>query len=279
MFRFIEISNLILISINQVIHFYESVHFDLLVTNSTLGDFTNWMPLYVIYTYLTLGRKKGLIFSVVIFLVKFSIGVQVFPELNKYPLDSLLQFYLANVIYIVAFYYAQFAFGIYSELNIIKTNAYMDALTGIPNRRKLSLNFDQLWETARKENRELSVIIIDIDDFKQINDQYGHDVGDLVLKEFSSVINNLMTDREIFGRWGGEEFLIISQASEKEMVKVAELLQNTIVQHPFIKVQKVTASFGVSSFQTGDSKEDIFKRADIALYQSKKNGKNQVNKI
>lgn len=278
MFRFVEISNLLLIATYQIYHFYNSVQNDLLVGNSTLEDFTNWMPLFVIYTYLTLGRKKGVLFSLIVLIIELVIGLQVFAKLSPFSLDSIVQFYIATIIYIVAFYYAQMAFGIYNELHTIKSNAFIDSLTGIPNRRKLSLIFDRFWKSAQEGKQLFSVIIIDIDNFKQINDKYGHDIGDFVLKEFSIIVNDIMTELEVFGRWGGEEFVILSQTTEKELVTLAELIQNTVANHNFKTVHSVTASFGVTTYAEGDLKEDIYKRADSALYQSKKNGKNQVSK-
>ncbi|MCU9615019.1 GGDEF domain-containing protein [Caldibacillus lycopersici] len=277
LFRFIELSNLFLISIFQINLFWESVQLIILGDNTKLGDFVVWMPLYVIYTYLSLGRKKGVLFSLGIFLIMFSIGSYHVKQYNLLTMDSFIQFYLAHLVYILAFYYSQFAFGMLAEFSSIKTKAYIDSLTEIPNRRKLGLNFESLLKSALLNNHEISVIFADLDNFKKVNDQFGHDVGDVVLKEFTNLIRNNLSEQEFFGRWGGEEFMIISPISLQQAMKLAELLRNSIEQHHFAMVKNVTASFGVASYQPGDSKESLIKRADIALYQSKKYGKNQVN--
>lgn len=275
-FRFIELSNLVLISIYHIEKFHGAVYEILNEGVTNLGDFIIWMPLYVIYIFLALGRKKGVLYSLLIFVITFGLGITYLQDYQTGTLDSLAQYYLANLVYILAFYYSQFAFGMFSELKTIKSNAYIDPLTEIPNRRKLSLSFDHLIKEAQEGDHPLSIIIVDIDNFKHVNDQYGHDTGDIVLKEFSTLIKNLVSDYEVFGRWGGEEFAILVPSSLKHATKLAELIKSSVEQNNFTTIPKLTASFGVTSYQEGDTKESMFKRADIALYQSKSNGKNRV---
>jgi diguanylate cyclase (GGDEF)-like protein len=275
-FRFIELSNLLLISVYHVNIFHESIQYILFEGAINLGDFIIWMPLFVIYIYLALGRKKGLLFSLGIFVITLGIGFTHFEVYRTSTLDSLTQYYMANVVYILAFYYSQYAFGTFSELKTIKSSAYIDPLTNIPNRRKLSITFDELWKGTQSGHHNLSVIMVDIDNFKLVNDQFGHDTGDLVLQEFSTLIKNLVSDYEVFGRWGGEEFVILVPSSLRHAVKLAELIKSNVEQHNFTTVTRITSSFGVASYQPGDSKEKLFKRADIALYQSKTNGKNRA---
>ncbi|WP_158318804.1 GGDEF domain-containing protein [Robertmurraya kyonggiensis] len=275
MFRFLELSNLFLISIYLLHQFNQAVNTILLKQNTNLGDFTMWMPIIVIFFYLTLGRKKGVIYSLGIFIITLGIGLVHLKKFGNLAMDSLIQYYLSNIVYILAFYYSQFAFGIFTELKSIKTNAYIDPLTEIANRRKMYLFLDNHLKT----NNELSVILMDIDNFKSVNDHYGHDVGDDVLQEFTKLISQHLSEEEMFGRWGGEEFIIFSPATSSDAMALAERLRRIVDYYSFTKVGHVTASFGVSSYKAGDTKESLFKRADVALYQSKSNGKNKVNQI
>lgn len=275
-FRFIEISNLFLVSLYQLNQYYQSVQINLVEGNYTLGDFTMWMPLYVIYIYLTLGRKKGVLFACFVLALTASIGIQFVPYYEANSIDSIIQYHVANTVYIFAFYCAQIAFGVFSELKTIKSTAYIDPLTEVQNRRKLDLNLDLYWEKANTSKQELSIILIDLDSFKKINDQFGHDIGDHVLREFSQVISKTLRNDEIFGRWGGEEFMVLSPASLLNASKLAEHLRYCIEQHQFHDIPILTASFGVSHYIPGDTKETLIKRADIALYEAKSEGKNRV---
>lgn len=275
-FRFIELSNLFLVSLYQLNQYYQSVQVNLVERNDSISDFVIWMPLYVVYIYLTLGRKKGILFSFLVWALTAHIGIQFAPSYEPNSVDSLIQYHVANIVYIFVFYYAQFAFGMFSELKTIKSTAYIDPLTEVQNRRKLDLNLDLYWEKANTTKQELSVILIDLDNFKKINDQFGHDVGDRVLREFSQVISNTLRNDEIFGRWGGEEFMVLSPASLLNARKLAEHIRYCIEKHRFHDISNLTGSFGVSHYIPGDTKETLIKRADIALYEAKSEGKNQV---
>ncbi|WP_170972122.1 GGDEF domain-containing protein [Bacillus yapensis] len=275
LFRFVELSNLVFVSIHQITQFHQGVHENLIAKNESIGDFSMFMPLIVVFMYLSLGRKKGLLLSLILFFITLCLGIPYITEIQTYAMDSLVKYYLANIIYILAFYYLQFALGTFTELKSIKSNAYVDPLTEIANRRKMYLYLDNHLKT----NDDLSVILLDIDNFKSINDHYGHDVGDEVLQEFTKLISQHLSEKDMFGRWGGEEFMVFSHTSGSDAMKLAEDLRRTVDYYSFTKVGHVTASFGVTSYRAGDTKESLFKRADVALYQSKTNGKNQVNRI
>ena len=116
--------------------------------------------------------------------------------------------------------------------------------------------------------------MMDIDHFKKVNDTYGHEFGDYVLKEFANVVKQNIRNSDIFARIGGEEFiLILPHTSYESALKVAEKLRKAIEKHDF-KGKKITASFGVSEFE-GDLQMAI-EIADEALYEAKRNGRNQV---
>lgn len=130
---------------------------------------------------------------------------------------------------------------------------------------------------CRDTNQLLAIIYFDIDNFKNINDQYGHIVGDKVLKEVSSLVKNYLSPADFFGRWGGEEFIIITRdKSLNETAQFAEKLRSTIQNPPFHVAGQVTTSFGVASLEQNDLPQTFFKRQDMALYRAKNEGRNIV---
>ena len=119
--------------------------------------------------------------------------------------------------------------------------------------------------------------MFDIDHFKDINDTYGHDIGDFVLKELCQVVNNKLRRGDIFTRYGGEEFIIIFPNSTiQATVSIANRIRKDIENHDFKKVPKVTVSLGVIEVKANTSQEVFLKNVDIALYKAKENGRNNA---
>jgi diguanylate cyclase (GGDEF)-like protein len=155
--------------------------------------------------------------------------------------------------------------------------ANADSLTGLFNRRKG-------WETlefeitrAKRYDRPLSVIMLDIDHFKAINDKYGHVAGDGVLNEISKILQKNLRSTDILARWGGEEFIIIStETNLRNASQVAERLRLSIERDHLPKVDKVTASFGVVEVEKEDDIASLMQRVDGRLYQAKASGRNRV---
>jgi diguanylate cyclase (GGDEF)-like protein/PAS domain S-box-containing protein len=153
-----------------------------------------------------------------------------------------------------------------------------DKLTGLYNRLKLDEMMLIKIEEFKRYKVDFSVILIDVDDFKKVNDTYGHDIGDYILKSIASILKENIRISDVLGRWGGEEFIIIcSNTNLKNTVVLAENLRKKISKIPFDKVGKKTVSLGVSQFTQDDTINSIFKKADDALYQSKASGKNKVS--
>jgi len=166
---------------------------------------------------------------------------------------------------------------IVGETNKVIKLAEHDALTGIYNRVKLNTLFPDFIYNANRYDKDFSVILFDIDHFKNINDTYGHNVGDSVLIELTYMIKNLLRDNDIFVRWGGEEFVVVLQvASLLDASKLASRLRKNLEEHPFLHVGRVTCSFGVTEFRDGDTQMILLERADEALYEAKDNGRNRV---
>lgn len=162
----------------------------------------------------------------------------------------------------------------------IKLLAETDPLTGIYNRRMF---FDyleiELLRTKRYGNN-LSLIMLDIDYFKKVNDTYGHDVGDYVLRTIVDIVKEKVREADILARYGGEEFIIILPETDIGGAKtLAEKIRILIEKNIFNKVKMVTVSIGVTSFQEGDTVATFTKRVDNALYKAKNNGRNRVETL
>lgn len=166
---------------------------------------------------------------------------------------------------------------IHQEIQRIATS---DNLTGIYNRHKFEILFALESERSRRFGLPLSMLLIDIDHFKSVNDTYGHDVGDEVLKHLVTTVQENIRKIDIFARWGGEEFLVLSPGTDLEnMQLLAEKLRSAAESAVFPEVWKVTISIGVSTFEPEDTFTELFKRADQGLYHAKEHGRNQVGVI
>lgn len=154
-----------------------------------------------------------------------------------------------------------------------------DKLTEIYNRAKLDKTLQEEFNRSKRYKTEFSVILIDIDFFKKVNDTFGHQIGDDVLKESAQVLKDSIRLTDVLGRWGGEEFLIISPQTNLEgAVKIAEHINNAIKLYKFKTYpNKVTMSIGVASYFEDMSKiEEIVLNADKSLYKAKENGRDRV---
>lgn len=164
-----------------------------------------------------------------------------------------------------------------SAYKLISDKAVKDELTGIFNRRKFNEMMDLEFNRARHNNSTFSIIMFDIDDFKQINDTYGHDAGDGVLIALGKIISIHIRHSDTFARWGGEEFIILVPVAQlKHAYEKAEHLRILISLYTFAKVGKLTCSFGVAEYSSGQSREALLKEVDERLYKAKASGKNMV---
>jgi polar amino acid transport system substrate-binding protein len=151
-----------------------------------------------------------------------------------------------------------------------------DKLTGIYNRSILDEVIQNRIDISNRTKEQFFVVMIDIDHFKKVNDEYGHLVGDKVLIEFTSIIKSNIRKTDVFGRWGGEEFLIISSHDNINILQEIQRIKTCIYNEVFETIGHKTASFGISGFKENDTLELILKRVDDALYEAKRNGRNQI---
>jgi diguanylate cyclase (GGDEF)-like protein/PAS domain S-box-containing protein len=158
----------------------------------------------------------------------------------------------------------------------LRTFAERDFLTGLHNRRMLFNFLDIELQRAKRYGRPVSLLMMDIDDFKRVNDQFGHDTGDRVLKTMAEIINPVIRESDVFARYGGEEFVILSPETSLSGARIlAEKIRKTVEKHSFHGAGAVTLSIGVTSFHEADTADTLIKRADDALYLGKQQGRNR----
>jgi len=163
------------------------------------------------------------------------------------------------------------------NITALQRIAYTDQLTSLANRFKLDEVMDRYILNYDRYKTEFSILLIDIDHFKMVNDTYGHLVGDDVLKAIARILNEQTRKTDVIGRWGGEEFIIIStKTTLSGAYHLATKIKIVIENNNFDIVKNITVSIGVSEYKHNDSIDTLIKRADDALYYAKENGRNQV---
>ncbi len=167
-----------------------------------------------------------------------------------------------------------------AEAKTMHRLAHTDQLTGIANRRQLYSEIHKETEEASRYGRPLAMILFDLDHFKHVNDTYGHDQGDVVLREVVRVIEPLLRKTDRLGRWGGEEFIILAPESDLAQVGwLAERIRASIADHDYGFTPSVTVSLGLAQYKTGETPEALITRADEALYKAKTLGRNRAESI
>ncbi|WP_441254727.1 sensor domain-containing diguanylate cyclase [Aeromonas sp. A600620] len=155
--------------------------------------------------------------------------------------------------------------------------AETDALTGAASRYRLERALQLECERARRFHLPFTVIAMDVDNFKQINDSYGHNIGDQTLIHIVALVRDHIREIDLLARWGGDEFMVLlPNTGREDALVVANKFQALMVTNPICPRGVTTMSFGVAEYQQGEQKESLMVRADRALYQAKQQGKNQI---
>ncbi|ABD06403.1 diguanylate cyclase [Rhodopseudomonas palustris HaA2] len=155
--------------------------------------------------------------------------------------------------------------------------ATTDPLTGLHNRLRFNEGLAQELARVRRTGQPLSLVMFDVDHFKEVNDRYGHPTGDQVLIRLSQTAAAQLRQTDLLARWGGEEFaILLVDADLHAAVEVAENLRRLVARTPFDQIGSVTASFGVAECRPDESADSLLERADAALYRAKSNGRNRV---
>lgn len=160
----------------------------------------------------------------------------------------------------------------------IKRLSTTDALTGLRNRKELHARFPVEMERAARHGRPLSLLLLDVDHFKKVNDEMGHPAGDAILVAIAKLIASSTRVPDIVCRWGGEEFLVLCpETTLEQALALAERIRAQVEAEEYPGHRRVTVSLGVATLAPGESAEALVKRADTALYQSKNSGRNKVS--
>lgn len=182
--------------------------------------------------------------------------------------NTMINIIVVILALIIVYLFRQRSINKYNEQLEFLSNT--DALTGLKNRRKIDKILNEL------KNKKFSLILMDIDHFKLINDDFGHLEGDNVLKKISHILKYNVNQNDIIGRWGGEEFLIICKNTSMKEAEQLSLRLKDLIENENFEVRKITASFGISEARNELVLKDILANADKALYKAKENGRNQV---
>ena len=173
--------------------------------------------------------------------------------------------------------------ALHHELEEARRDAYTDALTGLYNRKALNNKLDHLLELQIDRITPLSILMLDIDHFKQFNDTYGHLIGDEVICRVAETLKRHSSENNIAARFGGEEFILVMPNTDiDEAIDLAKSINESVAQINLIRRRSrerlpgITISVGAASMQEGEERDDLLERADLALYQAKRSGRNRV---
>lgn len=159
----------------------------------------------------------------------------------------------------------------------LATLATKDHLTATNNRHMFTELFTKERANSKRYKTDLSIVMIDLDHFKAVNDTYGHNIGDHVLKRFAMIVQEVIREADIFARWGGEEFiLLLRHTTSTDAFLVAEKVRLGVEQYNFESVGRVTCSLGVAAVKSEDTLESAIEKADKALYEAKNSGRNRT---
>ena len=267
--------------LQAIIYGYEPVR-----DSYNVAGCAQWFPLVYTTLFMFMQRDRAMLASMVLY------GSILLPTIAKLVcspealqsdavLPVLMQMMVSHPFYITALIGVstlQISFAqVEGQANAMSLAANTDFLTQTANRRATDQALKQALVQAHQTGTRMAVIFIDLDYFKQINDTFGHEVGDQVLVAIACLLKLHLRHSDTLGRWGGEEFIIVvTDTTYTASYELAKRLCQAISNHPFALVDAITASFGVAFSLPEDSVESLINRADQALYQAKRQGRNQV---
>lgn len=240
-----------------------------------------WMPVVVAFAFLAVGGRTGAAMSWGLWAVLTVItATHVLQPAGhtQVELIALVEALAANGLAIVLLSgFAQVARVTEQRAAAMETEANTDGLTGLANRRHAEHVLEEEVERAERYGRPLSVLLFDLDHFKNVNDAFGHEAGDRVLSEIRELLAQRLRDSDLLARWGGEEFLLIAPEMRRpEAARLAERLRRLIEVHEFGIGTSLTASFGVAERRAHETAAELVRRADEGMYASKRDGRNTV---
>jgi len=235
-----------------------------------------WIPFFYFSSYLFFPAKRAVRLA---FLYLLTLLLVTLLGLMRNPFqpvhwNALAQFFGANLAYVGLLYLLVRLKEGYMEAQL---DAYTDFLTGLRNRRYLEIILERELFRLWRYGRPLSLILLDLDGFKAVNDTHGHEVGDRVLRTLARCLEDHLRQSDRAVRLGGEEFAVVLPETElPQAIRLAERLRREVALLKVPPVESLSASFGVAQAVPADSPLSLLKRADEALYRAKRRGKNRV---
>ncbi|MEL7296868.1 MAG: GGDEF domain-containing protein [Pseudomonadota bacterium] len=228
-----------------------------------------WMYPAVVIAYYLLRPSEAIVTNLLAIAI---ISPQLFNALNVLSLTTVY----ATLAVTIAFSYA-FSYVTEQQRRLVQDLAAQDPLTGAGNRRALRQRLTELVDSHQRNPISVSIMLIDLDHFKRINDDFGHAVGDDTLIGVVALLKQRLRTTDRIYRFGGEEFVIVAEnAGAVFATTLAEELRALVAETPIIEERQVTLSVGVAQLNKGESTDDWLKRADVALYNAKNEGRNQT---
>lgn len=256
------------------------------VFSNQAASFAPWIPCLFVLFFIMLQRRAAVRLSLMLYVVIGGLVLaRVFfvePSPTGSQTNVLMQQYLLGNATILVFLWLMGSFHMKAALadtekKMLSRLANTDPLTGLWNRRQLSSACGAALTRATLEKNPSSLIVMDIDHFKTVNDAHGHERGDAVLQSIADLLQTESRDSDIVARYGGEEFAILLPACDLTTAReVAERLRVRIEALDFSEGIRLTSSFGVAESHKNDTYDTIFRRADRALYEAKQQGRNAV---
>lgn len=263
-----------------------------LMINQNIDNGLIWIIFLPIFMIPLNGHNRGLLISAIFYIIAFIIsynGIDIWQN-GDWNTHSYIRFVASSIVLVYITYVNELAIyrsNVQLNKNEKEKRLYIqqlqeksdkDYLTNLYNRRKINSILEIQRDLLQQENTSFCIAILDIDFFKRINDNYGHNTGDAVLIEFSHIINNIMNNDGFVGRWGGEEFILIftNTKIDKALDKCEEIRQK-IENNKFDIIESITCSIGLVEYKDRRiSLERMIDNADKSLYEAKESGRNKV---
>lgn len=241
-----------------------------------------WIPVIYVFVFTLAGHRASLALSLAILALFVAIsGPYIAADIDRPYANFTIQLHMVSAVLIGALYFFSSWQHRYQVASLTADElarlANTDALTRLANRRRMAEAIELELVRYARYGHVFSIVMIDIDHFKAINDRFGHAVGDKTLQALAGRAGEALRDVDTLGRWGGEEFLVILPETpfEETMRKAAELCRH-VADAPLVENRSVTISCGVASVRTGDNADSLLQRADAALYAAKDRGRNRA---
>ena len=237
-------------------------------------DTYHWVYLFPVLTFFLLGVRTGLIANLIFLAITGFIGYVNIEKLHD-SYTSLIIISLSHFLVISLTLLITYARD--NIENLLHKNMITDGLTDIYNRQFFNISIKTVMDSYYRDGAVFSLLIYDLDNFKEINDCHGHNEGDKILIELTNLVKSYLRASDRLFRLGGEEFAIImAQSNSEQSFIAAERIRNGIAEHTFESDRKITISMGISEARKGVSVEDLYCQADTALYEAKRTGRNKV---